>query len=75
MATSGGTGPPDSPIISELNPHEESFDSQYSTNMVADQVNAAAAAASSETVQPAAGSSPDQAVDLEDKMIKMVSIT
>eukprot|EP00973_Karenia_brevis_P026911 3711212-Karenia_brevis.AAC.1 len=75
MTTTGGTGPPNSPVTSEIYVPEESFESQYSTNMVAEQVNAAAAAASSETVQPAAGSSPDQAVDLEDKMIKMVSIT
>eukprot|EP00973_Karenia_brevis_P067490 9388496-Karenia_brevis.AAC.1 len=39
--------------------------------MVAEQVNAS----SSQTVQPASGSSPDQAGDLEAKMIKMVSIT
>eukprot|EP00973_Karenia_brevis_P013327 1810172-Karenia_brevis.AAC.1 len=43
--------------------------------MVAE-LNAAAAAASVEPVQPAAPSSvPDQSVELEERMMKMVAIT
>eukprot|EP00973_Karenia_brevis_P052541 7298826-Karenia_brevis.AAC.1 len=60
MATTGGTGPPNSPVISEVNPLEESFETPYNANMVAEQVQAAVAAASSQSVQPVEGSSPDQ---------------
>eukprot|EP00973_Karenia_brevis_P048661 6754425-Karenia_brevis.AAC.1 len=77
MTTTGGTGPPNSPIGSVIDP-EESFSSINNANMVAEPTNDPGNPVQTPQGNPgqsSQGSGQTLDGDADDKMVKMVATT
>eukprot|EP00973_Karenia_brevis_P079688 11057658-Karenia_brevis.AAC.1 len=69
MTTTGGTGPPNSPLGSG-GTEDLDVEAQYQANMVAEQTNP-----QGNPVQASQGSGQTVEDDVDDKVVKMVAVT